>query len=92
MNLTQTELGNKLKVGGGTISSWEMNRTEPNVNYLIKLAKIFNITLDELTQGSDAVPLYDNVSFAMLDGFNSLDENDKKLVMNIIKDLQNRNK
>ncbi|ABS33754.1 helix-turn-helix transcriptional regulator [Clostridium botulinum] len=46
--LTQEELGKFLNVSRQAISSYESEETEPSINNLIKLANIFNISLDYL--------------------------------------------
>lgn len=46
--LTQLELSQRLDVKNNTISDYEANRSEPRINTLIKLAKEFNVTVDEL--------------------------------------------
>lgn len=48
MGLSQEELGNKLKVARQTVSKWELGETTPEMDKLIKMSEIFNITLDEL--------------------------------------------
>ena len=50
-NLKQEDLGNRIGVGGATISSWEKGRTEPNMGFTQKLADFFNVTTDELIYG-----------------------------------------
>lgn len=60
LNLRQDELGEKVGVGGATISSWEKGRTEPNMGYVQKLADFFNVTTDYLIFGntpSNIIPL-----------------------------------
>lgn len=47
-NLTQQELANKLFVTDKTISSWEANRTEPDLETIIKLSEIFSCRVSEL--------------------------------------------
>ena len=47
-NLTQKELGKKMGVSAQTILNWENNVYQPSVNELIKLADIFNVSLDYL--------------------------------------------
>jgi transcriptional regulator with XRE-family HTH domain len=47
-NLTTTELAKKSEISQQAISSWENEKREPNINALIKLADVFQITLDEL--------------------------------------------
>ncbi|CAM3127340.1 DNA-binding transcriptional regulator, XRE-family HTH domain [Lactobacillus bombicola] len=44
--LTQEQLGNQLLVSRKTISSWENDRSVPDLETLLKLSDIFNITLD----------------------------------------------
>lgn len=46
--LSQEELGNKLNVARQTVSKWELGETTPEMDKLIKLSEIFNVTLDEL--------------------------------------------
>lgn len=47
-NLTQKELGKKMGVSAQTILNWESNVYQPSVDELIKLADIFNVSLDYL--------------------------------------------
>lgn len=51
--LTQTELGEKLEVSEQTVGSWENNISEPNIDTLIKLSKIFQVTVDYILGLSD---------------------------------------
>ena len=48
-NLTQEELAEKLNVARQTISKWECNETSPSLEDASQLAKIFKVSLDELT-------------------------------------------
>ncbi len=50
---SQEELGNKLNVARQTISKWELGETTPEMDKLIKLSEIFNITLNELIKEGD---------------------------------------
>ena len=47
-NLTQEALAKKLYVSRQTISKWELGETKPNIEQARDLAKIFNISVDEL--------------------------------------------
>ncbi|MDD7735876.1 MAG: helix-turn-helix transcriptional regulator [Bacilli bacterium] len=49
--LTQTELGEKLGVSNKTISKWEQGTFLPDITYLLSIARIYNITVDELLSG-----------------------------------------
>ena len=56
--LYQEELGEKIiingkPVSGKTISSWEKNRTEPNMGAVQQLALFFNVSIDELMSDDD---------------------------------------
>ena len=44
-NLTQAELGDKLFVSDKTISSYESGRTLPDINTLIDISKILNVSI-----------------------------------------------
>lgn len=45
---SQEELGYKINVTRQTISNWELGITTPELNKIIELAEVFNITTDEL--------------------------------------------
>lgn len=46
--LTQAELANQLGVSTNVIGHWEKGRTEPNLDTLLKLCDILQVSLDEL--------------------------------------------
>ncbi|NFD30394.1 XRE family transcriptional regulator [Clostridium botulinum] len=46
--LTQEELGKLLSVSRQTVSGYEAENIEPNINNLVRLADIFNVSLDYL--------------------------------------------
>ena len=47
-NLTQKQLAEKLGIKQTNISNWENDKTRPEYENLIKLAKIFDVTTDEI--------------------------------------------
>ena len=47
---SQEELADKLDVSRQTISKWEVGKAVPELEKLIKLAELFNITVDELVK------------------------------------------
>lgn len=54
--LTQEQLAEKIYVTNKTISNWETDRTTPDIDSLIRLANLFNLSLDNLLlEGSDIV-------------------------------------
>ncbi len=46
--LSQEELGYKLNVSRQTVSKWELGQTTPELEKIIQLSKIFNVSTDEL--------------------------------------------
>lgn len=48
MRLTQSELAEKINNVQRNVSNWENGANEPDCQTLIKLAEIFDVTLDEL--------------------------------------------
>ena len=48
MNLTQEELADQLGISNQAVSNWETEQNNPDEDVLIKVADIFNVTLDEL--------------------------------------------
>ncbi len=53
-NMTQSDLGNKLFLTDKTISSWENNRTMPDVDMLLKICDAFRISLFNLISDNNA--------------------------------------
>ncbi|WP_220728258.1 helix-turn-helix domain-containing protein [Apilactobacillus xinyiensis] len=56
--LTQDEVANKLLVSRQTISSWENERTYPDINSLIILSDFYNISLDTLLKEDSGMKEY----------------------------------
>lgn len=50
-NWSQEELAEKLNVSRQTVSKWESSKTIPELEKLVKLSEIYNISLDELIKG-----------------------------------------
>lgn len=48
-NYTQADIASKLDYSDKTISKWETGEIVPSIENLIKLAKLYNLTLDEIT-------------------------------------------
>lgn len=46
--LVQTELSNLLNIKQGSYSNYELNKREPDIETIIKIAKFYNITTDYL--------------------------------------------
>ncbi|MDO5293477.1 MAG: helix-turn-helix transcriptional regulator [bacterium] len=51
LNLSQEELASTIYVSRQTISNWENDKSYPDVNSLIRLSEVFDISLDILIKG-----------------------------------------
>ncbi len=49
--LSQDALAEKIYVSRQTISNWENDKSYPDVNSLVLLSKVFNVSLDQLIKG-----------------------------------------
>ena len=58
IGLSQEELGQKMLVSRQTVSLWEMDKTLPTVDNLLRLREIFSVSIDDIL--SDAEPVEEN--------------------------------
>ncbi len=47
-HLTQEKLGELLEINGKSVSKWERGVTNPSINTLVHISKLFNISLETL--------------------------------------------
>lgn len=52
---TQDDLASRLKVNQSTYANWENGLREPNCDTLIKLSKIYDVSIDFLILGFDKI-------------------------------------
>ena len=50
-NISQEALAERLFISRQAVSSWENDRTQPDIEMISKLAEIFNVTVEELIYG-----------------------------------------
>lgn len=55
-NMSQTDLANALDVSRQSVSKWENNSAQPELDKLCKMSNLFDVTLDELVYGRSATP------------------------------------
>jgi len=55
VGLSQAKLADKLYVTPQAVSRWENNETEPDIDTLQKLADIFNVSVEEIIRGGEAL-------------------------------------
>ena len=53
LNLSQGDLANELNVSRQSISKWENGNSTPDLEKIVKLAEIFNVSLDELIKNEE---------------------------------------
>lgn len=49
--ITQIELANKIEVTAGAVGLWETGKRLPDIETILKIAKVFNVTSDYLMGG-----------------------------------------
>lgn len=55
LGLTQEEVSKQIYVSRATISSWETNRTSPDIDKIIDLSLIYDVSLDELLKSDPQI-------------------------------------
>lgn len=58
-NMTQTELAEKLNVSRQAVSRWEIGTAKPEVDTMIAISDLFEVTLDELLKNKEEAPQLD---------------------------------
>ena len=53
--LNQLQLAQKLHISPSTIGMYEQGRRMPSIDILVKMAKVFNVSLDYIITGSEYV-------------------------------------
>ena len=85
--LSQEELADKLDVSRQSVSKWELGSTYPEMDKLLTMCKIFNVTLDDLT--NDEVDFKDvkvknrNYFDSLMDDFTSIIDNTYTMFKNL---------
>ena len=59
IGLSQEELGQKMLVSRQTVSLWEMDKTLPTVDNLLRLKEIFSVSIDDIL--SEAEPTEEKI-------------------------------
>jgi HTH-type transcriptional regulator/antitoxin HipB len=59
MGLSQEQLAEKIGVSRQAVSKWERSEASPDTDNLILLARLYNVSLDDLLKTDDEIPTYD---------------------------------
>ena len=61
LNLSQTELGDRIGVSRQAVTKWETDTGIPDINNIQTLAKVFHISIDTLLSSDHHVQSYTKV-------------------------------
>ncbi|WP_297630753.1 helix-turn-helix transcriptional regulator [uncultured Clostridium sp.] len=50
---SQEDLAKKLNISRQSISKWELGKSTPDINYIIQMSEIYDVSLDELLKGEE---------------------------------------
>ena len=92
-NISRSELSKALNINYQTLCKYLQNKRSIPGDILINIANYFNVTLDYLLD-RDELSLMESTEYnhiELANEINKLNENDKKLVKNIVKRLINKN-
>jgi len=59
MGLSQEQLAEKIGVSRQAVSKWERSEASPDTDNLILLARLYNVSLDDLLKTDDDIPTYE---------------------------------
>lgn len=60
IGINQQQLAEKLHISPSTVGMYEQGRRTPNVEILVQMSRIFNVSLDYLITGAEFVPSSEN--------------------------------
>ena len=81
--MTQEQLAEKLEISSKHMSCIERGLSGMSIEHLSNLSKVLNVSLDYLVNGS-IENKYQNIPQTVVDIFNSLDEEKRIMLTNII--------
>lgn len=92
-NISQDELAKKLNVKQYVISSWEIERSEPNIEQIKFLSTYFNVPTDYLL-GKDVIMVNDEKEFEIVTNHFKQDINDDVIneVIKLLEELNEKDK
>jgi len=83
---TQKELADKIEVNSKQVSAYERGASYPSVEGLLKLATLFDVSLDYLVfdKGEGKIALKDRELLTRFDTLDKCSESEKKLAIEIL--------
>lgn len=84
--LTQRDVAIKLGIAQNTVSSWETDRTEPNLTQLAQLADLYGITREELVEPVNDDKLHlSSIERSLVIAFRESSPERRAIVLDILK-------
>lgn len=87
-NMSQRELASRLQIAPTTLNGYIKNNHEPDCETLIKIAEVFNVSLDHLLSYSSK---HKPEEMKLLDDFRTLSPSQKELVVSLVETMLNQN-
>ena len=84
LRLSQREIAGRLNISQGTYNNWENSKTQPSIEQLIELSKLFKVSVDFLIGNSDDYGVINVAEYLskeqqqLLQLYGKLDETTKK--------------
>lgn len=97
-NLSQRAIAKLLNISQGTYNNWENSNTQPSIEQLIQLSRLFKVSVDYIICNSDDYGFIDSKDGLtdeqkfLLELFGRLDRNGKTSLLELLKSAtKNRN-
>jgi len=92
-NLSQTELAKQLEASRTIVGNYERNENTPSIEMVLKLAKVFNVSIDFLL-GEGQIANYDKAVLKRIEDIERLDSDTKNklffLIDNVIQNFKTK--
>ena len=92
-NLSQSELAKKIGASRTIVGNYERNTNTPSIEILIKIAKVFNVSVDYLI-GEGQLSSYDKEVLKRIEDIEQLDEDTRNklffLIDNVIQNFKTK--
>lgn len=91
-NLSQKDLAAKLGISDKTISSWEIDRTEPNMGAVEMMCAIFGCSKTDLIDGpQNDIPKYVPGTVELIDLYSKATPEQRQAVLNLLRSFVGAN-
>lgn len=92
-NLSQTELAKKIDASRTIVGNYERNENTPSIDMILKLAKVFNVSVDFLV-GEGQLANYDKEVLKRMEDIENLDNDTKSklffLIDNVVQNFKTK--